>query len=268
MIAAAAVQTLSAQIIDIRKNAWFDFQVAQHVGLNKWNDVGYANDGLPRAAVTEFRGVFNLYIARPVGTFLDMGLGIMPAAPFRSLNNEHMPQPNSGTKYYLREVISESGTGAATAHFKITWGLFGNIRANDKIDIMPYFGIGGMSMSRRSHEMILKEDGTNMQYRVFYSWGSDISDYYGDGYDDYGGYYDYSDSSSDMLGYITGRVNFKYRVNPRMCLMFGLEYTHFYETTNFYGRFVNTFNGNVRKSIAAEGNKMNMLGVSVGISFK
>jgi hypothetical protein len=46
-----------------------------------------------------------------------------------------------------------------------------------------------------------------------------------------------------------------------------MEYTWFLNTLDFYGRYTNTFNANVQRDFIVKGEKMNMIGVSVGISF-
>lgn len=77
---------------------------------------------------------------------------------------------------------------------------------------------------------------------------------------------DQTESGSDMLGYLTGRLNFRYKISPRSNLLIGLEYTYFFDAINFYGKFTNTFNGNIQKEISTRGNKMSMLGISAGIT--
>ena len=236
------------------KYLWIDLQLAQHFGLSTWSNVSYVNDGLPAASITELRGVLNCRLIGPmVYGFIDMGLGIMPAPSMKSFDINRMPMPYSGTQYYLREMLSESGNTQTSANFKITAGLFTNFRTTEKLTILPYFGIGGLSMSQRRSEMILKEQGSNMQYNTMYVWGHKNSGS--------------SDSESVMLGYLTGRINFKYKISAKSNLLFGLEYTYFFDTLDFYGRYDNTFNGNIQRDFTVKGNNMNMLGISVGISF-
>lgn len=256
VVALVATQGLSAQTRQIRNRgikSWFDLQLVQHIGLNKWSDAGYADDALPSASLTELRGVFNFYLAGPkFGGFADLGLGVMPAPDMRSLDLERLPMPHSGTQYYLRETLSESGADAASVHARMTLGLFGNFKMADKLQFMPYLGVGALSMSRRNHEVILKEAGSNMQYHTTYTWAaSDDRD------------------RSNMPGYVTGRLNFRYRIgNTHSCLLLGLEYTLFFDSMNFYAKYANTFNGNVRRSMKVTGNRMNMLGISVGLAFR
>lgn len=256
IIACMATQLLSAQNPEAENRlCWIDFQIGQHIGLNDWSTAGYVNDGMPSTSITELRGVGNVYLANEVfGLFADMGIGIMPAPGMKSFSPDHMPMPNSGTQYYLREMLSESGSDNVSAHFKIAAGVFFNFPATDKLNIMPYLGYGGIVMSRRSYEMILKEQGSNMQYNTSYSWGSS-----GDSS---------TESGSDMLGYFSARLNFNHKISPKLSLLFGLEYTHFLKAFNFYGRYTNTFNGNVQREIMVKGKKMNMLGITAGISFR
>ena len=232
------------------KQSWFDLQIAQHIGLNSWSSAGYVNEGFPAPALTEFRGVLNSYIAHPyVGGFVDMGLGIMPAPKMGSFSLNRMPMPYSGTQYYLREMLSESGNSDASVHVKMTFGLFGIIPSGEKLTVMPHLGVGFLTMPQRKYEMILKEQGSNIQYRTIYSWNSGE---YGDPF---------------TPGYLIGRLNFKYRMGNKSSLLLGLEYTRFFNTLDFYGKYTNTFNANIERDFSVKGNKMNMLGISVGISF-
>jgi|GEM_PF-1722848 len=230
---------------------WLDFQVAQHIGLNQWSSTASVNDGFPTASLTEFRGVCNIYVPKIyVGFFADMSVGIMPAPEMRTLTLDRMPMPYNGMQYYLRDILSESDNGSASAHFKMTFGLFGKIPANEKLAVMPYFGVGFLTMPQRRYEVILKEQGSNMQYHTVYSWNHKENE---------------EDSSS--LGYLTGRLNFNYKLSQKLNLLMGLEYTWFFNTLDFYGKYSNTFNANIERDFSIKGNKMNMLGVSVGISF-
>ena len=229
---------------------WFDIQIAQHFGLSQWSEADYVNKGLPPTALTELRGVVNLLFTSPVGAFFDFGIGIMPAHRMRSFNIDGMPTPYNGTQYYLREILSDDGNGNASAHFKMTFGLFGMIRSNENLAIMPYFGVGFLTMEQRKYEILLKEQGSNMQYQTTYIWNchkkSGDEDYY-----------------PTTLGYLTGRLNFLYNSNFSL----GLEYTWFLNSLDFYGKYTNTFNANVERDFRVKGNKINMLGISMGLSF-
>jgi len=253
------VQSLSAQndivkVKKIEKKAWIDLQLMQHIGLNQWGD-GYLHDGLPQAAITEIKTSFNLYMARPYfGTFVDMGLGFMPAPKMRSLTLDKLPMPHSGTKYYVREITSESGNTGTTTHFMMTFGLFGKIPANEKFSVMPYFGVGFLTMPQRKYSIILKEHGTNMQYHAVYVWNCKSGNE--NGYD-----------GATQPAYLTARLHFKYKLPQKSSLFVGLEYTWFLSTLDFYGRFTNIFNANVQRNFTVKGEKMNMLGISVGLSF-
>lgn len=149
-------------------------------------------------------------------------------------------------------MLSEScGGNNASTHFKMTFGLFGDIPANEKLTVMPYFGVGFLTMPQRKYEIILKEQGSNIQYQTTYIWN-----YSDDEYDD-----------TTTPGYLTGRLNFKYKISQKSSLLLGLEYTWFLNTLDFYGKHTNTFNANIERNFSVKGNKMNMLGISVGIRF-
>ena len=246
----ALTQSLLAQDNEAKfKRVWFDLQIAQHIGLGSWSGASYINDGFPVTALTEFKGVFKVYLINShAGIFVDMGMGIMPAPKMKSLSLDQMPMPYNGTQYYLREMLYESGKSNASAHFKMTHGLFGNIRANENLYVMPYFGIGFVTMPQRKYDMILKEHGSNMQYRTTYIWNHQNN---------------YENDGSTTLGYLTGKLIFKRKSN----LLLGLEYTWLFNSLDFYGKYTNTFNANIERDFTIKGNKMNMLGLSVGVSF-
>ena len=248
------MQPLFSQRNTENKKIWIDLQAVQHIGISNWSNTGYVKDGFPAASITELRSVVNLRLVGPVYGFVDMGIGIMPATDMKSFNLAPMPMPYNGTQYYLREMLSESGSNSVSAHLKYSGGLFTRFQATEKLSVMPYLGAGGLSMSQRSYEMILKEQGSNMQYNTMYVWGYKTSEN--------------NNEAPVMLGYLTGRLNFKYKIAPKSNLLFGLEYTHFFNTLDFYGKYSNTFNGNVQRDFIVVGNKMNMLGISVGISFR
>ena len=247
----ALTQTLSAQqcrYVGV-ESPRIDLQAVQHIGLNPWSNADYVNDGFPAASLTEFRGVFNLYLTDlHFGLFMDMGLGVMPAAGMKSFSLERMPMPHDGTQYSLREMTSQSGSGKTSAHFKVTCGLFGKIVTKENFTVMPYFGIGVLPMSQRRYKMILEEEGSDRQYQTTYIWNGNAHGYH------------------TSPGYLTGRLNFKYKLSPKSNLLLGVEYTWFMNTLDFYGQYVNTIDA-AERDFTVKGNKMNMLGLSVGVSF-
>jgi len=253
------MQTLSAHDDTVKvkktdKRAWFDVQIMQHFGLNQWG-ADYIHDGFPRASITGLKTAFSLYMARPYfGAFVDAGIGFMPAPKMHSLDIDRMPMPRNGGKYYLREILSEFGNTGTTTHFMMTLGLFGKVPVSEKFSVMPYFGVGFLTMSQRKYEVILKEDGSNNQYRTLYVWNCKSGDE------------DYHAHATYPL-YMAARLNFKYKFSPKSSLLVGLEYSWFLNTLDFYGRYTNTFNANIQRNFIVKGEKMNMLGISVGLSF-
>ncbi len=255
ILAIAAMQPLTAQRYNGANSGWWvDIQAVQNFGINKWSDTDYVNDGFPRTSLTELRGVFNAYLISPsLGAFVDMGLGVMPAPPMKSFDARRLPKPDSAHDYYVRRV-SESGESRANAHFRISAGLFGEVYATQRIAVMPYIGVGGITMTRRTFNVGYKEDGSNMEYDTKYIWGRKS-----------GGEFD---GNGEMLGYFTARVNLRYELDPRTNLLIGLEYTHLWDSTHFYEQHTSVFNKNVQRKSTIKCNKMNMLGISVGVSFR
>lgn len=230
---------------------WFDFQIAQSFGLNNWNRVKFASDRLPRTSSTDLRTTFNIYLFRPVGFFCDMGIGIMPAPRDGFSEPDAQAALSSGIPYYTKEITVENGSQTASGHFKMTFGLFGKIPATEKLSVSPYFGIGFMSMTSPTCEAILKEQDTNMQHTARYQWFGQDDEY----------------DNSTSLGYLAFRLRFAYRVSPKLNLLFGAEYTWFPDRADFSETYTNYFNRNIVKTIRHEGNRLNMLGLSLGISF-
>ncbi len=230
---------------------WFDFQLAEQVGINQWSEAGFVSDRLPRTSLTEFRAVFNVRFPRYLGIFTDMGVGFMPASPASDFNLASFPGPARGGRYFLKEEYDNTISSEASAHFKMTWGFFGHFPTQGKFDIKPYVGVGFLTMATPRYSCVIKEENTNMMYRADYMWLNDDS---------------YSDGTA--LGYLTGRLNFAYRLNRNTNLLFGFEYTWIFDRADFYADYTNTFNGNVYGSYYKKGNRMNMLGLSVGVSFR
>jgi hypothetical protein len=249
---AAFAQPLSSQSHD-RKLFWVDIQAVQQVGLVQWSDAGFVNDGLPSPTMTELRGGINFLIPRApwLGMFVDLGVAFMGRPAMRTFELDRMPLPTAGTEYYMREMLSESSANSAS--FKFTAGLLGYIPTkNPRLAIMPYLGIGGINLDRR-YEMILKEDGTNMQYRTIYEWGVGSPDsMYGMG---------------GMAALWTARLKVRYSLGRSTSLLAGLEYSGFIDRINFHTSFTNTFNHNVGREIHTSGNRMHQIGLSVGIAF-
>lgn len=234
------------------KSAWVDLQLTQLVGVNDWSSVDYVNNGLPRASLTELRGVLNIRLGNSnLGVFGDVGLGLMPAPKMKSFDLGQMEMPHNGTKYYLREMLSETGSSSTSAHFKATAGLFFTIQSGDKLRIVPHLGIGFMTMSKKSYDVLLKEDGSNLQYQAMYAWNSN----------------EFGETKAPTPGYLTGRLNAKYKVAEKMSLMFGLEYMWVFSKLDYTAKFTNTFNQNIERNVLIKGEKMSMIGLSVGLSF-
>jgi hypothetical protein len=229
-------------------------QLAQSFGLYDWNSVKFASDRLPRAtSSTDLRASVNLYvIKRAVGIFSDMGVGIMPAPRDGLSDPAEQAAFTSGIPYYTKEITADNGNQSASAHFKMTFGIFGKISMSDKLSVSPRFGGGFMTISSPSCKAVLKEHDSNMQYTAHYQW-------FGVG--------DYSYSNEAMLSYLTFRLRFDYRFAPKRYLLFGIEYTWFANRSDFTERYTNYFNYNLVRTINHKGNQLNMLGCSIGVSF-
>jgi len=230
---------------------WFELQIAQSFGFNDWNRVAFASDRLPRtSSYTELRASANLHIIRKtVGIFNDIGVGVMPAP--RSGFSDPAAQATlaTGIPYYTKEVSVENGYQTATGHFKMTYGIFGRITAGEKLSVLPCFGVGFMTISAPNCEVILKEQDANMQYTARYQWF---------GKDEYNG---------STLGFLSGRLRFAYHITSRQYLLFGVEYTWHFTRADFSETYTNYFNHNIVTTNTCEGNRLNMLGLSFGVSF-
>jgi len=233
---------------------WFDIQIAQQVGLTPWSNFRYVNDGLPQATFTELRGVLNI-MGKYFGVFADMSLALMPGPKMKTLDLNRVPGPRIGTLYYLQETLSEEDKSGVSASFKMTFGVAGKIPTRyENLTVMPYFGVGFLTMPDRKYEVVLKEDGSNLYYKTMYIWK------YNDGNEK-----SYDNTSNPTLGYWCGRLNFKYKLSKKSEILLGIEYMWFFSTVDFYAKYTNVFNENNERSFTREGNKMKMLGLSVGI---
>ena len=253
----AMMQLLSAQENNTeRKESWrASLQIVQHFGTNKWSNVGYVNDGFSMPILTEFRDVCYRKIAEScMGIFMDVSIGIMPTPKMKSFSLDIVPMPHGEKQYYLREMLSESSSNRST-HLKMTGGAFVEIPVNkERISMIVYTGIGILLMPKKEYEMILKEHGSNVQYQTRYIWNRNSKRK--------------EDEDAATSSYISFRYNFMYKLNNEVSLIFGFEATPFLNTLNFYGEHINTFNANVERDFSIKGNKMNMLGFSVGLSFQ
>ncbi|MDR0509606.1 MAG: hypothetical protein LBH06_00760 [Rikenellaceae bacterium] len=244
---------------DKENRAWFDFQLTQHMGLNRWNDSRSASDMMPRAAITDLRVALNVPFAPHaktfnMGWFLDMGVGFMPAPRRNDLNINAFARPGNSV-YYLRDISEQNPAyPSVNAHFRMSTGLFATIKRSDRLTIMPYFGLGLTAMRNPYYKTRIKEQGSNLEWISEYSW---ISDQRSNSYE-----------STGPLGHLTWRLNFSYRLQEDYRLIFGLEYTWIFSRTDFYGSHTNVYNRNIVKDFSVSGNEMNMLGLSVGIAFK
>lgn len=236
------------------KGFWLDFQAAQSIRLGAWNDFDPAADGFPGRSMTELRAVANFRLVNPskLNLFADMGLGVMSASPMDEFRLEGLPVPNANEHYFLRDIRSESGTGRASAHFRVTVGLSSEFRLDERWSVLPALGVGGMAMPQRRFETVLKEEGSNNQYEADYAWG-------GSGLEDWG---------STMPGLWTARLHFRRPIGRGTSLLVGMEYTQLFNTVDFHSRFIHSFNSDVRRELSAYGNKVGFLGISAGISFR
>ena len=252
-----SVSSLSAQDEMPEPNSWFDLQFAQSFGLNDWNRIPFASDRLPRTtSSTDLRATYNIYIVRPLGFFCDMGVDVMPA-PRNGLSDPAAQAAlTTGIPYYTKEVTMDKGYQTATSHFKMTFGLFGNIPTTGKLSVWPYFGVGFMTMAVPTCESILKEHNSNMQHIARYQWFEQLTE------DTYGNVPDVV-----PLTCLVGRLRFVYHTPQGFDLLLGLEYTWFTTRADFSETYTNYFNHNIVKTYRHEGNRLHMLGMSVGVSF-
>ena len=245
--------SVSAQDAGERK-VRFDMQIAQSFCINEWSSVKFASDRLPRASsFTDLRSTFNLYIIKRVaGLFVDMGVGIMPEPRNGLSDPAEQAAITMGVPYYTKEIMIEDGSRTASAHFKMTFGLFGRLSIAEKLSISPCFGIGVMSITAPTCKVVLKEHDSNMQYIARYQWFRQN---------------EYSYSNDAALTFLAFRLRFAYPIAPKRNLLLGIECTLFMDRADFSESYTNYFNNNIVRTINHEGNRLNMTGFSVGFSF-
>jgi hypothetical protein len=236
-----------------RRDGWIDWQLVQSFGLNDWNRHAFASDRLPRAvSLSELRGTFHVYIRRPVGFFGDMSIGVMPRPRNGYADPSAQATLTTGTPFHLKEITEDDGYRSASGHFKMTFGLFGNIRGGDHGSIMLYGGVGLMTVNAPTCEAILKEQNANMQYIARYHWFGQ----------------DENSAGTASLGFLTFRLRAVRPVSPTIDLLLGAEYTWHYRRADFTETYTNYFNRNIVKTYESEGNRLGMAGLSIGIAFR
>jgi len=247
----------SAGLADVKpgtwnQTAWFDFRLSESFGLNQWNSLTFANDRLPRTSSTDLKVTMNVIMGGrkdgPFGFFIDMGVGFMPGARSNSLG-DNFPVPVPGTQYYVRDMFANNSGPDVNASFKMAAGFMGRIRTSSRLYVLPAVGVGFMTMALPQYDVMLKEQGTNMQYRANYRW-------FGSG----------GEGGSVAPGYLTGRLTFAWPVSTSARLLLGLEYTWIFTPATFSVTFTNDFNNAITKTFVTPGNKMNMFGVMIGIA--
>jgi len=208
---------------------------------------------LPNASSsTDLRTTLNIYVfRRTVGIFHDIGVSFMPAPRDGFSDPAAQAALTLGVPYYTKETVVDHGNASASAHFKMTLGVFSKFSIDDKLSVSPCFGAGFMNITAPTCEVVLKEHDSNMQYLARYQWF---------------GHNEYSYSNDAILGYLTFRLRFAYRILPKSNLLFGFEYTWFPVRADFSERYTNYYNHNLINTFNYKGNRLNMLGFSVGIS--
>ena len=231
--------------------ALFNLQIAQYFGLDDWNRVKFASDRLPGAfSSTDLRISANLhFIRRTAGIFGEIGVGIMPAPRDGFSDPAAQATLSSGIPFYTKETTLENGYQTASAHFKMTFGILGRIPAGEKFSVTPCFGVGFMTISAPTCKAVLKEQDTNMQYIASYQW------------------FEQGEYNEPVIGYLAGRLRFAYHITARHYLLFGIEYTWHFTRANFSESYTNYFNHNIVTTNTYEGNRLNMLGASLGIAY-
>ena len=231
--------------------ALFSLQIAQSFGLNEWNRVKFASDRLPSvASTTDLRLSLHLHIIRrTAGIFSDIGVGVMPAPRDGFSDPATQAYIATGIPFHTKEITVENGYQTASAHFKATFGIFGKIPIGEKFSVSPVFGVGFRTISAPICEAVIKEQDTNMQYIARYQW------------------FEQRENIEPTIGYLACRLRFAYHISPRNHLLFGVEYTWHITPADFSETYTNYFNYNIVRTTNHKGNQVNMLGLSLGITF-
>jgi len=251
----SAVWVKAQEVQNTREpNVWLDLQMAESFGLNDWNRVKFASDRLPNTSfATDMRLTLNVYVIRKkAGLFHDIGLTIMPAPRDGFSDPAAQATRYTGIPFHTKEITIEDGYQSSSAHFKMTIGLFGNFSASEKLSVSPRLGVGFMTISSPTCEAVLKEQDANMQYIARYQWF---------------GQADNNEEFGNLLGYLTYRLRFSCKTSSKIRLLFGIEYTWHFTRANFSETYTNYFNPNIVKTSSHKGNQLNMLGLSLGVSF-
>ncbi len=225
------------------KKLWFDFQLAEHFGLNDWINNKSINNVLYKPLFTEFRTTFNWNFYRLLGIYADgsLALYIYPSNTHFDINS----YPVIDLDYYQKD--SWSLNEQQPISLMMSWGVFYKIDCG-KWNILPRLGIGIQDMNNPQYTYNIKEKDTNAVYSVDYNWFSQEENYV-------------------TLGYLASRINFAYKIGKESRLLFGIEYRRFLKRVQFSAQVTDDYNDIVIGKYSEKGNYMNTLGISLGISF-
>ncbi len=250
----AWTDTPSVNLKNYGNKVWFDLDAAQSFGLQKWSDNRFVNDAMNKASSTDLRETFNWRWARGFGFFQDLSLSIHPGTDGVGEDLSGVMPDRLNGQYHFKEFSAQNMGDHAGLYVKMTFGFFGQFKVNDRWQVMPYAGIGFMTINSPRLSAVIKEQGTNTYYNVTASW--------------FGDYYDEFAPDFATLGYLSGRLKFVHPIGKRTNLIFGIEYTWVFDEVDFQSTFTHMYNDRIVRTYSLKGNEMSWVGLSAGISFR
>lgn len=229
------------------RSLWFDFEVGQSLGLNKWHNDPRINDAIRKPATTDFRVRMSWYFYEQWGGFIDAALSRW------SFNSGNEGKLNFFDEidlenYYIKDYWSRDNKSSKLGG-NFTIGGFYKFDINKKWSLMPHLGIGFDQVNVPSLTYDLKEKGSNNMYTVNTTW------------------FDNQDTSKPM-SVLSLQVLSTYRLARHSHIVFGINYRRYLSRIKFSAEMADYYTGRVVNQINSSGNYMNTIGITIGVSFR
>lgn len=221
------------------RRAWFDIQYVQTARLNDWNDVPYLEKQMPGRFSSNFRLAFNV---NPVGGF-DLWGGIEWGISYPKhrdrVSGSSFPM-TQGKEYYLTDTGKIDGSMNLAS---LSCGVSYSFKAGDW-RISPGLGLAWQYLVAFDYKVTLKEKYSNTVIEQNYYW-----------------------DGGAVIPCLVPRIQFAWKYDRHNSLLLGLEWRHALKTTDFNMTSTEVYSS-LRRTASLPGNRIDVLGVSVGISFR
>jgi hypothetical protein len=231
------------------RKLWFDLQLDQTVGLTKWFDDAWINQGVNSAFATGFKARINWNFYQNFGIYETVAFHWSNAIAKNADNTQNPLLKFNFQNYYMEE--SDYNYGQNDIEGGGSFGIFYKLNY-DKWCIIPYVGVGFQIVDVRTTDYYtLKEKGTNTKYNVKNNFS--VSDHY-----------------TDQL--ITGGLSLEITASRKMAnhtnILFSLTYNYYFEPVQFSTTVTDYYENTLISNASITGNRMHTLSLGVGISFR